>query len=134
MKIKISYPITVSLLRQYPEEITKFFVNKKSRNGVFMGVSLLEGSFLCDEPAEMISSLKAGEILSLERINESKNHASQLSVSCFDGRCIGMLPYSASIFPCKLLDLGIKVWCCFEAAELENEMLTIAVSIYCEDY
>ncbi len=134
MRVKITYPITVSQVRNNVAEVTEFFVNKKHHKCAFIGVSLLEGSFLCENVDKLMSSLAAGETLSLARINESKLCASQLTVSRDDGTCIGMLPFCASIFPCKLLDLGIKVWCCFEAAEIENDILTIAVSIFCEEY
>lgn len=134
MRSKITYPITVSQVRKYRTEVTNYFVNKRHRKCAFLGVSILDGSFFHESRAELMTSLELGEILSLARLNESKINASQLTVSRADGTCIGLLPYTDSIFPCKLLDLGIKVWCRFEAAEIENEILTIAVSIFCEDY
>lgn len=134
-KVYNDYPITVSAVTDYSKDIPKIFLSKKRHTGMFVGVSLLDGSFLCENPSCLFSSLAVGEKLSLKRENEiDKLHASTLVVSRQDGAFVGYLPLAASIFPCKLLDLGVAVWCYFEAATLESDLLTVAVSIYCEDY
>lgn len=130
-----SYPITVSDVADYQESVLKVFRSKKRHNGAFVGVSLLEGSFMCENPESLYATLTLGEKLSLKRDNETDlMHASTLNVFRENGEFVGSLPFSASIFPCKLLDLGIDVWCHFEASALSADGITVAVSIYCEEY
>lgn len=134
MNKKKLYPITISMLRDHSDMIPEIFLAARPHKGAFLGVSELDGSFLCDNAKEIFESFQLGEKLYVSVDRESKISVPPLSVYREDKTFLGTLPYGASIFPNLLLKRGVNIWCHAEAASFDNDLLSIAVSIYCEEY
>ena len=126
---KSLYPITLEFLKENSPLVYKLFRKYSLHKGAFVGVCEIEGSFLCDEPKKLYNSLTVGEKLSV-KLNEND----RLSVYRLDGTEIGLLPFLDSVIPKMLISRGIGVFCYFEAKDFEDEILRIAVSIYCDKY
>lgn len=136
MKHKYEYPITVSMLRDHKESVQKLFLSKnRHKGGVYLGVCFLEIDIMDESASELYSSLEFGERLSLVPVDTAKKAAYVPLAACrANGDTVGKLPFSDSLFPKKLLSLGVNVWCFVEATAMEADVFTAAVSIYCENY
>lgn len=134
MRKKSNYPVTLSLIIDHPDEAKKVFLDELPHDGAFIGVTKLDGSFLCDSVGELYSSLQQGERLSLLPEEGSAHALPALKAVRADGSFVGVLQYSAAILPNMLMSRGISVWCHLEAAQFNAGMLEIGVSIYCEKY
>ena len=127
IRSKFTYPITVNMLRDHPEETEKLFIKKKRhKDGVFLGICFLE----YDLNRAETDPIRFGERFSLH--SEKENFP--LWVMRENGEYIGNLSFSQSLFPSTLLRLGINVWCYVECAEYKLDVPTIIVSIYCDKY
>lgn len=131
---KNQYPLTLSVIADKPEMAKKIMLKENPHKGVFIGLCKLEGSFLCDSPGEVYSSLSIGEKLCITPDASSKHTYPPLMVTLADGTLLGKLPFGNSVIPNMLLSRGISVWCHAEAKVFGAGMLEIAVSVYCEDY
>lgn len=129
MRKKSLYPITMKLLADRKSLVYEIFRSVKPNKGVFIGVCKLEGSFLCDNPEHLYNTLTVGERLSVEL-----DETDRLAVKRTDGTNLGILPFMDSVLPKMILSRGINIFCYFEAKEFESDMLSIAVSIYCDEY
>ncbi len=129
MRKKSLYPITLKLLADRQSLVYDVFRSVQPHKGEFIGVCELEGSFLCDEPERLYDSLTFGEKMSVV-VDETD----RLSVERIDGTQIGILPFADGLLPNMLLSRGINVFCYLEAKELDETMLTVAVSLYCDKY
>jgi len=126
-KPKYTYPVTVSMVLDHPDEVNNLFIKKKRhKDGVFLGVCILE----YDLDRQETEPITFGERFSLSTENENL----PLCVFRENGENIGNLPYADSIFPKTLLRLGINVWCYAECVEYKIDIPTVAVSIYCDKY
>ena len=132
---RITYPVTVADVRENLAECEKIFVKKRIHRGAFIGLSLLEGVFTADDPQKLFDSLVFGEKLLIKR-DESfkKSKRPPLSALRSDGSEAGILPFSESLLPDKLISLGKEVYCFIEAKSFGAGIPDIAVSVYCEDY
>lgn len=133
-KRSLLYPISFSQITDHPETLTDIFIKARPHKGAFIGVTELEGSFMCDSPEALFASLEIGEKLSLALDKSSKLSNPPLYVSRSDGTALGTLPYGEAIFPNKLISLGVSLWCHLEAKSLQGGLLSIAVSVYSEKY
>ncbi len=134
-KYKKLYPIALSMVEERPKLVEEIFVKLAPHKGVYIGVCILDGSFMCDSPGELFSSLEQGEKLRIVYKDEFKNkNYRPLEVQREDGTYVGVIPLVNSIVPNIVLARGLKTWCHLEAKEFNAGMLSFAVSIYCEDY
>lgn len=121
------------MLSSHRDFVYGLFSELKPHKGVFVGVCLLEGCFLCDSPGELYSELAFGERLALaDKSKPLKNLP--LEVIRADGTHLGNLPFADSILPNLMFARGINVYCYLEAKEFNGGMLAIAVSVYCDEY
>ncbi len=129
MRKKSFYPITLKLLSEDRSFVFEVFRKVSPHKGTFIGVSKLEGTFLCDEQKELYDSINIGEKLSL--VPEDYN---RLSVQRDDGTKLGMLPFVDSLLPNMLIPRELNPIAYLEAKEFEDDILTVAVSLYCDKY
>ena len=134
MKKSSDYPVTLSLITDHPKEAKKVFLDERPHKKAFIGITKLDGSFLCDSVGELYSSLQIGEKLSLIPQEKSARSLPILNAAREDGTFVGVLQYSDAILPNILMSMGISVWCYVEATKFNAGMLEIGVSIYCEKY
>ena len=127
-----NYPVSVSFVKDHYEKLPKIFKKVRPHKEVFIGVCLLDGSFMCDSPEELYSSLTLGEKLSVLCYDTEK--VEPLEVRRNNGTVLGTLPFNESVFPNMLISRGIDVFCYIEATDFTAGILEIAVSIYCERY
>ena len=129
MRLKSHYPISVKLFRDERKLVYKVFRAVQPHKGVFVGVCELEGSFLCQEPEQLSSSLVVGERIELV-LDETKN----LNAQRQDGTFLGVLPYTDAVLPKMMMERGIKMFGYFEAKDFIEDLLVITISLYCEKY
>ncbi|MBE6691985.1 MAG: hypothetical protein E7586_01460 [Ruminococcaceae bacterium] len=132
-KIK-DYPLDFSYIRDYPDRATKTFKKAKPYKDTFIGLAVLEGSFLCENSKEIYESLQIGEKLIVKQVDGPRHSFPPLMVYRENSEEIGKIPSAHSIFPNVLIDRGISLWCYAEAKSFESDILEIAVSINCENY
>ncbi len=129
---KKNYPVSVSFVKEHYKELPAIFKKVRPHKEGFIGVCLLDGSFMCESPETLYSSLTVGEKLVIACDDTEK--VKPLEVKRSDGTVLGVLPFDASILPNMLISRGIDVFCYVEATDFTAGMLNIAVSIYCENY
>lgn len=129
MKKKSFYPITLKLLSDRRSFVYEVFRKVSPHKETFIGVCELEGTFLCEEQSKLYDSLVIGERLSV--VFDATN---RMSVKRQDGTDIGIIPVTDSVLPSMLISRDLNVFAYFEAKEFENDMLTVAVSLYCDKY
>ena len=129
---RLKYPIAYSDIEQNLEKTVKFFASKRIHKGVFLGLSVLDGSFVCDEPERIFATLQPGEKLALVPDDSTVKHSNPTLNAVRDGTVIGSLPYADAVLPNELIRRGTEVFCYAEAKKLEIDLLHIAVSVYCE--
>lgn len=134
MNLSEFYPFTYSYITEHIKEVTEYFIDKRPRKGEFIGVSGLDGSFMCENAEEIYDNLQIGEKLSLIADSELKNKNPILAAMREDGTYIGILPSSSALIPNMLMAHKVNVWCYLEAKSFCNGILEIAVSVYCERY
>lgn len=129
----VSYPLAYADVTYRLGDSIKLLASRRVRNGSFIGLTPLEGTFLEDEPERIFATLEIGERLSVTRDESTKNQANPvLSVNRADGTAIGTLPFTHSILPNALIDRGKTIFCLAEAKQLEGGLVSVAVSIYSE--
>ncbi len=134
IKKRKEYPLTFSYICDYPELALDVFKKEKPHKDTLIGLAVLEGCFLCDNPKEIYETLQIGEKLSVKKLEGLKQSLPPLVVSRENGEEIGKIPFSHGIFPNLLIERGINLWCYAEAKSFKSDILEIAVSIYCENY
>ncbi len=138
MKIKtVSFPITVSMVSEHPQEVSLLFRKKPPRKKEpFIGVCILNGSFFCDNPGELFESLSVGERFELVFPKEQTESTAVIPVSAvrFDNTEIGSLPFEYSVIPSMLKSRGLNCHCYLEAKRFQGGNIELAVSVYSDRY
>lgn len=133
-KKKYSYPVEMKKFKYDLDKVPEIFVELKPHKGTFISVTMLHGSFLCENAGEVFKTLELGEKLLISADPNSKLLLPPILVHRQDKTFLGKIPATFSLLPFILLQREIDVWCHIEAMTFEDEYLEIAVSIYCENY
>lgn len=136
-KMKPSFPLTVSMVSEHHKETVELFKRKPPRKReCFIGVCILDGTFLCDNPGELYSSLSIGERLELfyRKEQSEKTQVMPISVVRADQTEVGVLPFEYSVIPSLLASRGVESYCYVEAKLFQGGLLSVAVSVYCDKY
>lgn len=136
-RLKPSFPLTVSMVSEHHEETVELFRRKPPRKReCFIGVCILDGTFLCDDADKLYSSLSVGERLELSYRKEQSERTPIMPISAVraDMSEIGALPFEYSIIPSMLASRGIRSYCYVEAKSQSGGLVSVAVSVYCEKY
>lgn len=129
-RINSLYPVNVKLISDRKELVCDLLRKiRPHKDGAFIGVCLLEGSFLCDNVGELYESVSFGE-----RLNVVADAELRLSVENASGRSLGFIPFADSVLPKSLISRGIKVFCHLEAKEFNGGLISFGVSLYCDKY
>ncbi len=121
------YPITISDMQNRYDEIWKLFVKKKiHKDGVFIDLFFLQAMWEGEMPV-----FNFGDKLT---VTKGETPDGQLAVLNEKGEFLGLIPSESSIFPNRLLDFNIKLWCFVEAVDTSEFFPAVALSLYCENY
>ncbi|MBQ3230040.1 MAG: hypothetical protein IJB49_03380 [Clostridia bacterium] len=136
-RIKPTFPLTVSMVNDHPQEVSSLFRKKPPRKKEnFIGVCILDGTFLCDDIGALYDSLSIGERLELVYPKEPSVNMRVMPITAVrsDGTEIGMIPFEHSVLPCILASRGVISYCYIEAKRFQGGFASVAVSVYCDKY
>ena len=131
---KLSYPLTYDEIAERRAGSLRIMQKRRRRGYALLGLSLLEGSFLAEEPERIFATLEQGEKLQIVRGEGGTPLNPALHILRADGADIGTLPFADSVLPNALISRGVEVFCVAEAKKLVGGIISIAVSVWCEDY
>ena len=131
---KLVYPLTYDEIAERRAGSLRIMQKRRRRGYAFLGLSLLEGSFLAEEPERIFATLEQGEKLQIVRGEGGTPLNPALHILREDGTDVGTLPFADSVLPNALIGRGAAVTCFAEAKKLDSGLLCIAVSLWCEDY
>ncbi len=136
MKYKKLYPITIPLVENHPRLMAEIFKEvKPHKDGCYVGVALLEGSYYIKDSEKVFESLVFGERLSILPLTGSESlYSPPLLVCRDDGTELGYIPNHVQAFLNMMLERKIDLYAYCEAMSYTSSVLKIAVSIYCEKY
>ncbi len=135
MNYKKLYPITIPMVEDHYQIIsTVFDAARPHKEGNFIGVGILEGSFYIKNRQEIYESLAVGEKISLTTLKSGTIYSYPIIVTRNDGTELGYIPDTMQGFLSMFFDNGIDLFGFIEAKSYDSDILKIAVSVYCEDY
>lgn len=135
MNYKKLYPLTIPLVEDHPRLISEIFREvRPHKEGSFVGVMLLQGSYYAENGKELFDSLIIGERLKVAAIGKASIYSNPIIVSRNDGTELGYIPKTSESLLNMLLERGIGVFAYCEAKSYTSDVLKIAVSVYCDKY
>jgi len=136
MNYKNLYPLTIPLIEDHPELMSKIFLAvRPHKEGAFVGAYLLDGSYYVENSKNLFENLVIGERLKIEILNKGKNvYTSPLVVCREDGTELGYIPLTVQTLFNMVMERGIGMFAFCEAKSYESDILKIAVSVYCDKY
>lgn len=124
--------ITAESIKKNRWDIVKQ-LSKIHKRGIVLDVLELEGSYALENSAELFEVLSAGEQLTVCESDDAPNK-DMLSVKNDEGKTIGFLPISISGLPRFMLKKGCLILCYIENKDFTNNLLTVCVSMYVNNY
>lgn len=135
-KYKEFYPITVEMAEANLGRVSEIFkAVRPHKEGCFIGVAVLEGGFYIVNKEEIFDELEIGEKLILS-FEPAKNPliVTPITVNRSNGTELGFIPDGAKVLLNMLMCRGLELFAFCEAKSFKNDILKIAVSLYCENY
>ena len=122
-------------MRKNEKELAQYFSEHSLHKGNFILVSELDGSFLAENTEEILKTLKTGEKLKIVQIEENKDFFNcNLKVLREDGTFMGQIPYRKCLVINMLIRRNVKVSAYLECFDNSDDLFSVGVSVYCEDY
>ena len=128
MKDKALYPPTTDFIADKYVSAVEAFAENTDREGIFIGLSLLDGTFDIAHPQKLRDELRVGEILTLV---PEKSKSKTPPLAAFRGDTpLGYIPSAAATVPLYLMSLDETVKCYVECFSFASGVLSIGVSLF----
>ncbi len=124
--------MTLDFIETHPELADEIVWRLRPHKGTFIGNAILLTDIDCEDKYEFFESLQIGDKLSV--CGEASKSVKPFEVKTFGGVSIGFLPFAHSSLLSMLMSRKLECFCFLEAKRDLAGVLSLAVSLYCEDY
>ena len=108
-------------------------LGKSKKRGCILDVLELEGSYALENTAELNKLLSVGDKLLVCESEDAPNK-DMLTVKTDVGTTVGFIPIGISLLPRLMPTKECKIYCYVEYKDFINDLLTLCVSMYTENY
>lgn len=125
----------MTAIRKNEKELTKYFSGHNLHKGTFILICELDGSFLAENTEDILRTLNIGEKLNIVQIEKGKDFFNcNLRVERQNGTFMGQIPYRKCLLLNALIRRNTEVFAYLECFDNSDDLFSVGVSVYCEDY